>query len=687
MSKSKLLSRSEPGERGTPQHYLPTAERTYAPTRLITLACEVSPGEVSGMGQVQAYVFRRVHCTYSTYRRGHWLPGCDRSFGTRAEFWRWAVSLMRAKSILFLVTPHGMDDMTLLDVEGQLSNRTLRLWSTPARSVYRSDPDKERRRKFSGHFLANNPPDILYAMGPTGPVKCYGLRNYYPSCLSELADTFHVPPDPPTDSSIRSLTARWTAAGAARVTRAAMHGLCDWWRANDAGPWRDTTPALALSLFKRRFLSHRLLVHTDEEARELERAASFGPRQAVWFYGDIGPHPGFRRKGQPPPEKAPYPSLPGPCYRVDVRSQYPHLMRQHTFPAVLRGVTGRSNPDHLRDLLGLWGCIAEVTIRSYRGEFPSKAGGTNVYPVGRFTTTLAGPELLDALDREEVEAVGRVARYEMKPLFREYGGHLWAQRAVAREDHDGAGEMFLKLLANSFVGKMTRRPGKFVRDTRRAPRKEWGWTTVIDHETRETTHERGIAGHREVWDKDATTTPVCPAAFAYMTAYSRLQMVALRGLLDPGDVYAQHTDCLWVSEDGLAKLTAAGKIQPDQLGGLKPSEPITYQRFLTPSHRYADGEWTAGGIAEGFLVKRHCQFHATIRVNNNRGKDVRRKARVADHRITRNLSNIDRPYDIDEYGWMIPPLFGRDDPTVARPPDPIRPNGRQPAVGDGASLF
>lgn len=616
-------------------------------------------------------MFHRAVLRYVHWRRDGWNCRQEFTVTTPRHFWDAVYELCKGKVTLFAVSACGFDDLTLCEVNRELDAGRLNVGHVVRDDSAEDSPGDGTRRTFRGRHYEGNPPDVLYALTPNGPLRAVGLRNYVPSPIRSLAQRAGVQHHPTAPGEPRSLIRDWSAEQLADVTEKTITHLLDWWRYGECGPWRDTTPQLALSLFKRHYLSHRLLIHANEDARTLEREATHGPRQTVWYYGRIGRPGRLRKTDQPPPDPENYPSEPGPTYRVDVRSQYPFLMRQHCFPSVLMGTRGPSDPREVEDLLPLWGIIARVQLRTDVAEYPFRDNDLTTYPTGCFVTTLAGPELAQAYRERAVAAVYAYARYELKPTFRAFADFLWRRRCEYRAAGNDSGELWAKLFGNSFAGKLTQKPGRWKPRPDAPPRKRWGITHVKTAGSDVWHVERGIAGQREVWDKDAASQPVCPAAFAYLTAYSRLQMRALRELLHPRMVYGQHTDCLWVNEAGYEKLTAEGKIEPNELGGLRPSDPIQFLQFLGPSHRYADGRWTAGGIAEGFHVMRHCRFHVTMMFNTNRGKDVRLRTTVHEFNGVKTIAHVRRPHSIGPDGWAVPfyhaPPVG-DNPTSPEAP-------------------
>jgi hypothetical protein len=646
--------------------YLPTVTRTTTPTRLIAFCVDASPDEPNADRSMQRREFRRVHFCYSVFKRASWGKEEWGHADSPRKWWDHVYNRASDGHVLTLVSPCGFDDLTLLDVQNEMEHNRLRLWCTPGVKTETTDRQTGFAKRFRGRMMTGNPPDVLVVMSNAGPIRCLSLENYTTATLDELAESAGLACRGTTSAPVCSLVRGWCAKDAAAVASATFRSLCDWWRTGQCGPWRDTISQLSISLFKRHYLKHRILIHDDPDATRLELAALHGPRQSVWFFGDIGEHPGRNAHQQAPPDRSNYPPEPGPCWRADVRSQYPFLLTHGPFPSRLMGTAGEMPPEHLRAMLRVWGAVARVRIRTGRAEFPLKGDKYTTYPTGTFTTTLAGPELIDALDAGEVERVYEVAHYQLDDAYAEFGRWLWETRLQYRRTGDTAGETWTKLMGNSFVGKHAQKPGRWIDLPGTEPRQRWGVYFVALANGGGVAAERGIAGHRQTWDRNATGRAIGRAVFAYVTSLARLQMRALRRLLAPHEVYAQHTDCLWVSESGYERLVQVGKIQPEEFGGLKATGPHAYMRFLSPAHRYCDGRWTVGGIAEGFAVAEHCRFSAEFRCNPDRKTMTGERGTVSIHRRTLNLSAVGTPSQIGSDGWAVP---WHHAPTTDNTPD------------------
>jgi len=205
----------------------------------------------------------------------------------------------------------------------------------------------------------------------------------------------------------------------------------------ELGEFALTSPSLAYKIFLKRFLPKgvKLRPPADKEIRRLEVDAYFGGRVEVFRSGK------FQN-----------------VVVLDVNSMYPFSMRDLTVP--IRPIAKVRNMDiaKLKELLEKdTPIIARVQLNipnnvyippaPYRHPITKKL----IFPVGRFITTLASPELkivLPYIERIELAVV-----YKGAKIFKEYVEYYYQKRQEAKERGDKVNDMFYKLLLNSLYGK------------------------------------------------------------------------------------------------------------------------------------------------------------------------------------------------------------------------------------------
>jgi len=159
---------------------------------------------------------------------------------------------------------------------------------------------------------------------------------------------------------------------------------------------------------------HPILVDSNEPALELARRSYLGGRVECGRLGRVD----------------------GPVYRLDVNSMYPAVMRDNWYPTRLIGHTSRAEVAELHEWLAKWCVVAEVDLATDEPAYPVVVEGRLVFPVGRFLTVLASPELQHALERERVLAVHAVACYDRAVLFKAFVEECWAIRLAAIQAGD-----------------------------------------------------------------------------------------------------------------------------------------------------------------------------------------------------------------------------------------------------------
>ena len=154
-------------------------------------------------------------------------------------------------------------------------------------------------------------------------------------------------------------------------------------------------------------MNSRLKVHTSIDALTLERASYYGGRTEIFFQGKMP-----KRK----------------YYIVDVTSMYPFVMQNFKFPISCIGRITRPDVKTLIKKTDEYGVIANVDINTEINCLPKRHNNKLTFPIGRFNTTLAQPELKLALDLGIVENVNIGYLYHMDYIFKDYVKEFFAMK-------------------------------------------------------------------------------------------------------------------------------------------------------------------------------------------------------------------------------------------------------------------
>lgn len=263
-------------------------------------------------------------------------------------------------------------------------------------------------------------------------ITCLSLTNYFEASVKDLGNMIGNPKievdfDTATKEELMIYCFRDT-----EITFDAFMKYVTFVHDNDLGNFAMTRASQAMKAYRHRFMTKKLLYHTDSEITALERAAYFGGRTECFQIGSI---------------------TNGPFLDLDVNSLYPYVMKEMTMPTKVLDLYGTTTIGDLRDILTRYGAIAEVEIETSHATFPYREGAKVIFPIGRFRTTLCTESLRTALDRGEIVSVGKCAVYEMGRIFTEYVDFFYQLRMRSREGGNKVIDRMAKVFMNSLYGK------------------------------------------------------------------------------------------------------------------------------------------------------------------------------------------------------------------------------------------
>lgn len=333
------------------------------------------------------------------------------------------------------------------------------------------------------------------------------------------------------------------------ITSRAILQLLDWWDAGAYGNWSITGPATGWSSYRHQRPAPRVLVDPDPVARQLEMRAVTGGRRETLRLG----------------------TLPAGLY-ADLDISTAHLVAMSECALPMRRIRAfDSLPiDDVRLRSPVLDVLAECEVECQAPRYPWDSGKGVFYPVGRFRTVLAGPELREAARRGELRSIGRGYVY----LLREHMAP-WARWLASLLDSKNTQTPPMARLAAKHWSRCV--PGKWaghsseVIDRRPDPRPGWGV-------------ERGwiVDGHRpadflrvggELWTiaRDEWADDAFPAILAWIQAHTR---VAVGRMIDAlgSAVVSCNTDGVLVDVDRVP----LGRHTIGQLRGLGPTAKLRH---------------------------------------------------------------------------------------------------------------
>lgn len=334
---------------------------------------------------------------------------------------------------------------------------------------------------------------------------------------------------------------------------------------------------------------------------------------------------------------------------------YPWLLSTRDYPVKLVSTPRRMKPAEVVSLSRSYGVIAHVRIHTTVGEFPQRTQQGVRYPIGTFTTTLTGPELLALSEVGEVIECAAASTYRLGSPFTKAVSVLLKARKEARSSGNADIAALSKLVANTLAGRLAQRVGGWSRDSRQDQPGKWGLEHSLSLRTGSMTRYRWVAGHCWRYCEDKLPRGPHTAAFAYLAAYGRLHMWRLRSKLPPRSVVSQDTDGLWLLPAGTKRAAALGPGAPSPPGTLREVGSADSGQWWGPRHYRAGKKWVLAGFGD------HLVDPATLMIRHSSHTPLwdTRPSEAPDRVIvTTHYSPIPSTLEegrVGEDGWILPP--------------------------------
>lgn len=660
-------------------HWIKPARRTSAPTRLAAVVVDTRPlGETSRSGRT-ALGFARAAVATAEFRSGRWGSKSRALLTTGPALHDWLEEWGRERAGNWVVSPQAGASLFTSGWFSRIVERGVKWNGTggfapegttpagPGRQSASSLPPPHGAGRGSPSTASDNYSVSTLVLGSKVNIAKFTTRGkrftwvsgqqFFPVGEESLAESFAFrdESDPrvvnPGDVILRS--PGWRAALWLHV----FAELCDWWRAADGGPFSTTPGGMSLNYVRKRLAPRTLLSHRVPAARATEEAALFGGAARTFCYAPIrNPVEGGAVMTGDKLANA-FRTVAGPIELWDVRSMYPTILRHESFPVRLLHRWTRPSVRELREMLDVWGVIANVRLKTESPEYPYRDGDRVSYPKGEFHTCLCGPELKRAVDDGAVSAVAHAATYQMGKPFASAFTQLVQEREKARAKARPAWEVFVKLLSNSFSGKLAQRKSRWERRPGVFPERDWGEWTCRNPGTGERSRWRSVSGLS--FENVAAPFQGRPLAsvFCFLTAHGRYLMRLVREALPDRTVVSQDTDGLWVV-GATPELyhTARNVLKGRGYDLARKDESVSQQAvFFGPRHYWTEAGWVLAGFHEHQQWGDGLTFDDSYTFLPIGGASDRPPEWVYHCQRRTRLGEIPVDGTCDSDGWVVPP--------------------------------
>jgi hypothetical protein len=539
------------------------------PRYIIALDCETLPTPSLANGRKFSHKLRLAVAIVGRIKDDK--VTCEQTYRlkTRKQIWDLIKNHSKANYTLWIVCHNTLFDMVVSGMPEEFENGSITIDSP--RSVRKQSSLGVERKNERGIVCIESPPFIIGGrIGATqGRIVIIDTLNWFQCPLSDLGRACKLEklPFPRFDESDET----WFkyCERDTRITFNSFIGLIQWVKENDMGMFRYTGPAQAMAAYRHRFKKYDILLHDNMPIKTIERSAYFGGRFECFKMGELNET----------------------IHQLDVNALFPSVMACNKFPVTLDtfdlstdfiSVPNDFKPD---------GIIAECEILCNSAIYPVREERGVFYPIGRFKTTLCGPELSEAIRKGHVKAIRAIAKYRMELIFENWVTELWQMRRKYKLEGNLLYESFCKMLMNSLYGKFGQRANKWENVPERLDSLPWTTWVENDKATKERVIYRsfGLQSQRmlnrelrhhanmEVCDwnehskifSDGEIDTSFIAISAFVTSYARQRMNYLRAVAGNANCYYQGVDSLIVNHAGLLNLNDANLVSESELGKLR----------------------------------------------------------------------------------------------------------------------
>ena len=501
-------------------HWLGNNYKSESPSRLIIYDCETKSEYVDDT-TVAAKLDFGWACSLRRHR-GKWSKGEWFRFTTGKELFDWVETKCSKKTKVWMFAHNQQFDITVTKAFYNLRESG---WTM-------------------GSPVIECPPFFIQFRKDSKSLLLIDSLNYFSTSLADLAP--HVGMEKwwlPDESASKEHKDAYCINDVEILVKA-LTSWIDFVRDEDLGNFQKTLSGTAMAAYKHRFKKHSIFIHNNLEALSLERLSYMGARTEAYSIG--------KQKGT--------------HYLLDINSQYPSIMASERLPRLLRWVARNNKVEDIEEILPDECAVATVLIDLDTPLFPKRTGERLIFPVGRFMTTLAWPELYRAYKMGVIHKIFSMACYKTDYLFTDYVNYFYNMRQEAKAADDSVKSQLSKLLLNCLYGKWSQRSVEYVTVGESDNDEVRAWLEW-DVDSQSAISLRQFNGIIEEKVPRGESRDSLPIIASHVTSAGRLMLYDYMVAAGEGNTLYVDTDSLIVNTEGRKRLDKF--IDPNVLGMLK----------------------------------------------------------------------------------------------------------------------
>jgi len=548
-------------------HVITQLKKAVRPDKIIFFDCETTSKDIDEFTVEPQFCF--LCASYINFKNGE----KEENFTTDSlvKFWKWVNSKVNAGESLLLIA-HNTDfdfnickGFTYLHKAGYF----LHLYT----------PDAGR---FIHRWCTSPPPKFLDENGVEIPKEKHhqtiivlDSMNYFKRSLDSIGQLMGLNKFPfPVEIKYNKECIEYCHQDVL-ILKTLILNYINWLDKNNFGPFALTLPSQTFKTFRYRFMTHKIYIHNDETAIDLEREAFQGGRVSCYRIG--------KQKKQK-------------YYKLDVNGMYVYLMSHYNYPTKLVCCQGVMRQDLFEYHYKKYGIIAKVEYDTPTDCVPIHYKSRLNFPIGQGIAWLCKPELELLLEMGGTFKPLQFVSYELNPIFKKYMKYLTDLREYYKKEKNVLYDQLTKLLGVSVFGKFGQ--------------KQEVWKPIGQHFNQESWYEsisndrdntidvfKCIKGtiYKRIGLIEGNDTLV--AIPAYVASYARAMLFRFMVLAKRENVFYNDTDSLFTNEAGMINLKP--HIHLYELGKLAIEEISTNFIIHNPKDYVFGDEAKIKGVKRG----------------------------------------------------------------------------------------
>lgn len=303
----------------------------------------------------------------------------------------------------------------------------------------------------------------------------------------------------------------------------------------DLGNWQPTGAGMAYATWRHKFLTHKVLVHDDENAIAAERAAMHTGRAEAWKHGYL---------------------MGDRWTEVDLRNAYISIAANTDLPCKLRMATGALSVTQYRKLLVSNRILAYCYIETSSPIVPYRDSDRTLWPIGHFESWLWDAEIDLLIEAGQYVKIKKAYVYTAKPILADWAKWVLATIAPSNEVESPVIRTWLKHCSRALIGRIALRTPSWEQFGDN-PTGNTGITYMHDADTGKQ-HRLMHVGDRTLIETERREgRDSLPAVTGYIMSACRALLWTAMDAAGEGELAHVDTDSMILSQRGLQRVLEA----------------------------------------------------------------------------------------------------------------------------------